>query len=137
VAKKVIDEIHPLIPRSQITTGPASSFRTVQVITNCNLSIMHAKMSEMAEKYAMDAEKLPKGHCVVFVNRRADYVKLLVGTDSPWPVVAAYRLPPRQKFSLEAVADIAMAFRSTCRIDANTVLNQAMTKYFGRMEQAA
>jgi len=130
VAKLKLVEMLPLIPKTQVRPGPKEAFSVVQVVLNVTLSRMHEGLMSLASDFGIDPVKIPRGNCVVFVNRKMDYIKLLVGTESKWPIVAAYRLPPRQKFSLQAVADIAAAFKKNTKVDASLLLRQAMAEHF-------
>lgn len=127
-----------VIAHRDVSFKPEARFYVVQVVLNVNLSMMHFGMMKFCEKtLGIIPEKIPHGNCVLFVNTKQTYMKLLVGTESRWPVVAAYRLPNGRKFSLQAVADIACAFKTNPKVDATLKLRQAMAKYLSKQKKAA
>lgn len=125
-----------VLPQKEVSYGPKTQFFTVQTFLNCNLSMMHDKMGDLCKKAGIEVEKLPTGNCVLFVNRRANYIKLLVGNESHWPIVAAYRIPGLQRFTLQCVADIAAAFKSDVKVDATLKLRRAMIEHFARKQKS-
>lgn len=127
-----------VIAHRDVSFKPEARFYVVQVVLNVNLSMMHFGLMKYCEKtLGIVPDKIPHGNCVLFVNTKQNYLKLLVGTESRWPVIAAYRLPNGKKFSLQAVADIASAFKTNPRVDATFKLRQAMAKYLGREKKKA
>ena len=96
---------------------------------------MHPGMILMAKKFGVKVEDIEPGNCVLFVNPKGKYVKLLVGTGSPYPIVAAYHFPPGQRFPLEAVSHIAKCFRSSVDADASTTLRLAMETFYAKKEE--
>jgi hypothetical protein len=125
-----------MLDRKQVVQGK-DGFTVVQTVLNMNLTLMHDGLSKFCRENGIEVKELAEGNCVLFVNRTGRYIKLLVGTSSRYPVVAAYHVPQGQRFSLQAVADIAKAFRSRTKVDASLALRQAMQSYFTRTKKKA
>jgi hypothetical protein len=124
-----------MLEKKQVVQGK-DGFTVVQVVLNMNLTMMHDGLSKFCRENGLEIKDLAEGNCVLFVNRAGKYIKLLVGTESRYPVVAAYHMPKGTRFSLQAVADIARAFRSRTKVDASLVLRQSMQNYYLRTKKA-
>lgn len=133
--EKIKKDIKALAPRDSVYLGPNTKFHIMQVIAFADLRIMHDGMKKIAAKFGVKAIDIDPGNCVLFVNPAGTYVKLLVGTGSEFPIVAAYHFPPGQKFPLEAVAHIAKCFRSAAPVDVNQKLKLAMESAYAKAVQ--
>ena len=119
-----------LVPKHKMSIGNTGSFYVMNVVVNADLRIMFDGINGLMKKYLnLEAKDIEPGRAVLFVNSEGKYMKMLVGNGTNYPVIAAYRFPPGQKFPLEAVKDIAQCFKKADKVDANKTLRLAMEKW--------
>lgn len=134
--KKRIENM-PIL-KSGYVTGPKkeqNGLFVMQLVRNADLRVMHDGMKSVCKRNGINVSDILPGSCVIFVNGIRKYVKILVGTGNDYPVVACYKFPPGRMFEIDAMADIALAFKGPSRVDANERLRQAVDKFYKRKER--
>lgn len=104
----------------------------LQVVMNANLSLMFDGLMDHAKQIGINVEKLEAGQAIIFVNREGKYIKMLLGTQSKYPVLACYRFPPGMRFPLEAVQSIARSFKASDDISSVDKLRRGLEMHYAK-----
>lgn len=123
----------PILKRQhQHTVKSRGRLAVLNLVRNANLSLMFDGLIAQAKKMGIRVEDLDYGQCLMFVNRDRDYVKMLMGTRSSFPVISAYRFPPGQKFPFDGVREIAKAFKAPEDISAVDKLKRGVEHFYAK-----
>jgi hypothetical protein len=121
-------ETNEVIRKQRDSAIVRSRIKVVQAFLDINLSYMHDGLKKICQKNGIKVTNLQLGEVVPFINKSMTYIKVLAGNGTEYPVIAAYRLPPGRKVSLEVIKDIAVSFRGNGLWEANKTLEAAVLK---------
>lgn len=123
-------EYLPAIKRGEVKAAPPgmASMYVMQVFENADLRYRLPGLKVVCRKYRIPVDELKKGESVLFVNRRRDYINLVVGNESDYPVLASYRFPPGMKLPKQGLEAIAQAFKSPRQINADERLKAVLER---------
>jgi hypothetical protein len=129
--KSIYEKYLPALPdRDVYIPNKSNGGRVVQAFVYADLRLMLPGLLKIMRGHGIYPENLKPGMCVPFVNTERNYLKVIVGNGSPFPVLACYRMPPGERLPLEGVADVYQAFQALASpLSAEERLRAALEKY--------
>lgn len=132
MAKKVEvkQQFVPVLARTEVDLSHRMELRTafklIQVVQDANLSRMFDGFALIFKKNGLNFSDLIPGEVVMFLNRKRDYIKLIVGNGTADPVIAAYRFPKGMRLPTKATDEVVRSFVKTGAVQMDDRLRIAL-----------
>lgn len=101
----------PVSEQDRSPTIPSNTaLKLIQIVQNAHLGMMFKGYAAFLEANGMKFRDLSNSCFILFINRRRDYIKLVIGNHTDNPVILAYRFPSGTSLPAHALKQVIQTF---------------------------